>query len=339
MKEIWLLTKGDNWNEVKEQVKDAIEIGFTGVVVDEAYAEKAKKLGRIGVVARRGMRGKIDGKDAYFINITSADEQLKAIELSSDASYLFLQFSDWRIIPLENLIAMKKGARLIAEVKSLDDANVVLTTLEKGADGIAVSSDVGREGMLEFYRAVAEEAGKLNLKSAVIEEVRPLGVGERVCVDTVTIMNVGEGMLVGSSAGFMFLVGSESEESEYVASRPFRVNAGCVSAYVKVGDKTKYLAELKAGDEVEVIRHDGNVRKSYVGRVKIERRPLVLIRARAGNYEGTVILQNAETIKLVAPGGKHVSVAELKPGDEVLVWLGKKARHFGVGVDEYIIEK
>ena len=339
MKEIWLLTEGGSWEEVKEQIKDAIEIGFTGVVVDEEYAEKAKKLGRIGVVARKGMRGKIDGKDAYFVDITSADEQLKAIELSSDASYLFLSFSDWRIIPLENLIAMKKNAKLIAEVNSLDDANVVLTTLEKGADGIAVRGDVGREGLLEFHRAVAEQAERLSLKTAVVEEVKPLGVGERVCVDTVTMMSVGEGMLVGSSAGFMFLVASESEESEYVASRPFRVNAGCVSSYVKVGEKTKYLAELKAGDEVEIVRHDGSARKSYVGRVKIERRPLILVRARAGDEEGVVILQNAETIKLVAPGGKHVSVAELKPGDEILVWLGKKARHFGVGVDEFILEK
>ncbi len=339
MKEIWLLTKGDNWEEVKEQVKDAIEIGFTGVVVDEPYAEKARKLGRIGVIARKGIKGKYNGTGVYFIDITSADEQLKAIELSSDASYLFLSFSDWRIIPLENLIAMKKNAKLIAEVNNIDDARVVLTTLEKGADGIAVKSDVGREGMLEFYRIVSEQAGKIKLSTAVVEEVRPLGVGERVCVDTVTLMSVGEGMLVGSSAGFMFLVGSESEESEYVASRPFRVNAGCVSSYVKVGEKTKYLAELKAGDEVEIVKHDGSVRKSYVGRVKIERRPLVLVRAKVKDSEGVVILQNAETIKLVAPGGKHVSVAELKAGDEVLVWLGEKARHFGVGVDEYILEK
>jgi len=81
------------------------------------------------------------------------------------------------------------------------------------------------------------------------------------------------------------------------------------------------------------------VRKSYVGRVKIERRPLILIRAEVDGVEGSVILQNAETIKLVAPDGKHVSVAELKPGDEILVWLGKKARHFGVEVDEFIVER
>jgi 3-dehydroquinate synthase II len=76
-----------------------------------------------------------------------------------------------------------------------------------------------------------------------------------------------------------------------------------------------------------------------VGRVKIEKRPLMLIKAISDGEEGTVILQNAETIKLVNPEGKHVSVANLKEGDEVLVWIGEKARHFGVGIDEFIIER
>jgi 3-dehydroquinate synthase II len=152
-------------------------------------------------------------------------------------------------------------------------------------------------------------------------------------------MSVGEGMLVGNKAGFMFLIASESEESEYVASRPFRVNAGSVNAYLKVGDRTRYLAELKAGEEIEIVRFDGNVRKSYVGRVKIERRPLLLIVAEADGIDGSVIVQNAETIKLINPEGRHVPVSELKAGDEVLVWVGEKARHFGVKVDEFVVEK
>ncbi len=331
MKEIWLLTEGDEWEDVKEQIKDAVEIGFTGVVVKEDFAEKARKLGRIEVVARG------DGKKACFIDISSAEEQQRAIELSEESDYLFLSFSDWRIIPLENLIAMKKKAKLIAEVSSVDDARVVLTTLEKGADGIAVRGS--RAELLEYFRVVAEEGRRLSLKPAKIVEIKPLGVGERVCIDTVTLMGVGEGMLIGNKAGFMFLIASESEESEYVASRPFRVNAGSVNAYIKVGEKTKYLAELKAGDEVEIARHDGRIRKSYVGRVKIERRPLMLLRATVNGEDGSVILQNAETIKLITPGGKHVSVAELKAGDEVLVWIGEKARHFGVGVEEFVVEK
>ncbi|NYT19535.1 MAG: 3-dehydroquinate synthase II, partial [Methanosarcinales archaeon] len=144
---------------------------------------------------------------------------------------------------------------------------------------------------------------------------------------------------VGSQASGMFLVHSESEESPYVASRPFRVNAGAVHAYVKVGDKTRYLSELKSGDNVTIVDAHGNQRAGIVGRVKIERRPLMLVEA---EVEGNIIkniLQNAETIKLVDTNGEPISIAELKPGDEVMVHYEGGARHFGMKVEETIIEK
>jgi 3-dehydroquinate synthase II len=73
-------------------------------------------------------------------------------------------------------------------------------------------------------------------------------MGDRVCVDTCNLMISGEGMLVGSQSCGLFLVNSEADEVHpYVASRPFRVNAGAVHAYVLVGEKTKYLCELEAG--------------------------------------------------------------------------------------------
>jgi len=74
-----------------------------------------------------------------------------------------------------------------------------------------------------------------------------------VCVDTASLMVPGEGMLIGSQSNGLFLVHSESEESPYVAARPFRVNAGAVHAYIRVGEKTRYLSELSAGDDVLVI--------------------------------------------------------------------------------------
>jgi 3-dehydroquinate synthase II len=339
MKEIWLLSTGDKWNEEKEKITDAIELGYTGAVVKEKFAERAKKLGRIKVVAKSNSEGLfLDGKKAYFIDVSSAEDQENAIKLSNEVDYLFLSFSDWKIIPLENLIAMRKKAKLIARVNSLDDAEVILTTLEKGADGIAVKS-MERDELRSFSELVTRGERKIELRKAKVVEIRPLGIGERVCIDTVSLMNTGEGMLVGNKASFMFLVASESEESEYVESRPFRVNAGSVNAYLKAGEKTKYLVELKAGDEVEVIRFDGAARKSWVGRVKIEKRPLILLKAITEGEEGSVILQNAETIKLVSPDGKHVSISSLKEGDEVLVWIGKKARHFGAGIEEFIVEK
>ena len=49
---------------------------------------------------------------------------------------------------------------------------------------------------------------------------------------------------------------------------------------------------------------------------KIETRPLRLVRAQIDNESGTVILQNAETIRLMTKNGKLLSITEAKVGDE-----------------------
>ena len=181
---------------------------------------------------------------------------------------------------------------------------------------------------------------KYDLKVATVTNVKPLGSGDRVCVDTTDMMKPGEGMLIGSYSKSLFLVHSESLESEYVASRPFRVNAGPVQAYVMVpGNKTRYLSELVAGDEVLIVNTKGETRTAYVGRSKIERRPLILIEA---EYEGKTIrtlLQNAETIRIVDAEDNPLSVADIKVGDKVKVYVESNARHFGIAIDETIIEQ
>jgi 3-dehydroquinate synthase II len=154
------------------------------------------------------------------------------------------------------------------------------------------------------------------------------------------MMVPGEGMLVGSYSGGLFLVHSESLESEYVASRPFRVNAGPVQAYVMTpGGKTKYLSELETGDEVLVVDSKGRSRVAVVGRVKIEKRPLILVEAEYEDRRVRTLLQNAETIRLVNDKGEAVSVSEISEGDRVLVYFEDSARHFGMAITETIIEK
>jgi 3-dehydroquinate synthase II len=164
-------------------------------------------------------------------------------------------------------------------------------------------------------------------------------MGDRVCIDTCSLMVSGEGMLIGSGANGFFLVHAETEESPYVAPRPFRVNAGPVHAYVYGEEKTRYLSELQAGDDVMIVRSDGETRHGVIGRVKIERRPLILIEAHVDGTTIKTLLQNAETIKLVAKGGAPVAVTELKPGDVVLTHCERAGRHFGIGVEETLIER
>ncbi|MFH0871555.1 MAG: 3-dehydroquinate synthase II, partial [bacterium] len=132
----------------------------------------------------------------------------------------------------------------------------------------------------------------------------------------------------------------ESEENPFVAPRPFRVNAGAVHAYIRVpGGKTRYLSELKAGSEVLLVGFEGSTQRAIVGRVKIERRPMLLVEAEAESRPISAILQNAETIRLVNPQGEPISLLEMKAGQEILVALGQEARHFGMAVEETIEER
>jgi 3-dehydroquinate synthase II len=66
---------------------------------------------------------------------------------------------------------------------------------------------------------------------------------------------------------------------------------------------------------------------------------MILIEAEAKGERISTLLQNAETIKLVGADGIPRPVTELKAGDEVLVHLEETARHFGMKIEESIVEK
>jgi 3-dehydroquinate synthase II len=93
------------------------------------------------------------------------------------------------------------------------------------------------------------------------------------------------------------------------------------------------------GDEILIVNANGNTRSAIVGRAKIERRPLILVKAEYDGIVGKTLLQNAETIRLVSPQGDAISVSELKVGAEVLVHTETGGRHFGVSVDEFVLEQ
>ena len=92
------------------------------------------------------------------------------------------------------------------------------------------------------------------------------------------------------------------------------------------------------GVEVLIVSHKGATKTAVVGRIKTEIRPMLLITAEVGGKEGKVFLQNAETIRLVTPEGKPVSVVALKEGDTVLVSTDVAGRHFGMRIAEEIKE-
>ena len=269
-----------------------------------------------------------------------ADEELVVDAANSGVDYIIISCSDWKIIPLENLISKVHGrSKLLFVASSVNEAKVGLETLELGADGIVLKS----RDLLEITQTsnlVKAVHPIIELSTAKVTGLKPLGSGARVCVDTCDLMEPGEGILVGCQSSGLFLVQAEVHESEYVDPRPFRVNAGPVSLYILTpGNKTKYLSELKAGDEVVVSNREGRARIANVGRVKIERRPLVLIEAEGQGRKLKTIVQNAETIRLVTKAGSK-SVVKMNVGDEVLARIEHGGRHFGILVkEESILER
>ncbi len=282
--------------------------------------------------------------DFAWIEVKEARDLDKAVEssLRGDHEFVVVDCTNWKIIPLENLIGefRRKHRKIYAFMKSEKDIRVAFSILEKGVDGVVIPYS-----SLSFARdLIVSRSGRsgVTLGRAKIKQISDVGDGERVCIDTASQLSVGEGMLIGSKASFFFLVHSETIPSEYIPTRPFRVNAGALHSYILGTDgKTRYLSELQAGDRVQLVDSSGGRREAVVGRIKMERRPLVMIKAECDGQEGTAMLQNAETIRLIRPDGSPMSVTEAKVGDEVLVHVAgpSKGRHFGGEVDEFIVER
>jgi 3-dehydroquinate synthase II len=282
------------------------------------------------------------GKSVGFFKKVLSNLDIDEIERASEvgAEFVIVDASNWKIIPLENIIAKlhKSKTKVFATAKSSQEVATMFAVLELGVDGVILSTD--NEDEVDKARQQLSTVRFL-IKPARIIEVKDVGTGERVCVDTASMMRMGEGMLVGSRSNFMLLVHNESAGSSFTSPRPFRVNAGAVYCYTIVpSGATRYLSEIESGSEVWIVNKEGIARSAVVGRSKIETRPLKLIRAEIDGETGTVILQNAETIQLISKDGKLLSMTEVKVGDEVLGYAKKASgRHFGMEVDEFIVEK
>ena len=370
-----IISPDTTWDDKKDLITMALESGIDTILDTNNEIDKINKLANLTTIANNkkadiflvGINGEGDNTQelpnkiqksndlkiakkhknngetvAAFVIITDKKHEQLASELGKVVDYLILLSEDWTVIPLENIIAglQSENVKIIAAVSTVEEAKVALETLEVGTDGVIFEPKNFQQikEMANLIENISQES--YQLKEATITNIKPLGTGDRVCIDTTSMMIPGEGMLIGSYSKAMFLVHSESLESEYVASRPFRVNAGPVQAYIMVpGNKTRYLSELEAGDSVLVVDKNGKTRESIVGRCKIEKRPLILLEAKYEDIKIKSLLQNAETIRVVSSKGEAVSVSDLQAGDKVKVFIDDSARHFGMAIDETIIEK
>jgi 3-dehydroquinate synthase II len=333
MKEIWLHLA--EWD--KKLVTESLECGVDAILTVPDLVPGIKELGRMVVISPEKGDRKIPD-DVEVILIKNKSDEMRAAEALKTRAVV-VRTTDWDIIPIENLIP-RGGGRLYTFVRNLDDAKLAAGIMEKGVAGVVLETADPAE-ISKVARYIKEmDSEKFRLVALEVTGIKNIGIGDRVCVDTCSNINLSEGLLVGNSSQALFLVHAENIDNPYVAPRPFRINAGAVHSYVRVpGGATRYLGELKTGDAVLIVGKDGGTYASCVGRSKIEKRPMLVVYAASEGVEYSVILQNAETIRLTAPDGSAVSVAGLKAGDRVLGYIELGGRHFGMAVDETIKEQ
>jgi 3-dehydroquinate synthase II len=291
-------------------------------------------MGIIPTVAEDG--DLVLGRDVVEKEIREKQDEEEIFDLTLSKKVI-VKGVDWTIVPLENLLS--KTNNIFVEIQNLQEGQTAVDILEKGVEGVVINNP-DPDAIRQIILMLKEKKEKLELLTARVKRIEPLSSGDRVCVDTCSSMDLGEGMLVGNSSQALFLIHSENVENPFVNTRPFRVNAGPVHAYIRIADgQTKYLSEIRTGDRVLIVNFEGKTYPAVVGRAKVERRPLVLVEAEEKGQTISVILQNAETIRLVQPDGKAVSLIDLKEGSEVLVYCEKGGRHFGVQIDETIVER
>ncbi|MEC8548543.1 MAG: 3-dehydroquinate synthase II [Candidatus Thermoplasmatota archaeon] len=275
--------------------------------------------------------------DVAVVHVDDFGGQEEAKSLIGMVEWILVRCSDWTMIPLENIIAAASGSgtKVAASISKEIELNGAAFALQHGVDAIVVPFEPGIihaakkiVGAKEPQYAESPYTGA-HLSFADVTSIQSGGVGERVCVDLIERLDLEEGMLIGSSAKALAMIHGETIPSEYVPTRPFRVNAGAVHAYCLMANgSTKYLSELEAGHEVAVVNSEGKLRSATIGRLKIERRPFLLIHFSSGQVVGQVLVQQAETVRLIKPDG-HVSVTSLKTGDKILIRADSSMRHVG----------
>ena len=296
-----------------------------------------------------------DGQSAAMAAVGSTDW----IHLDADS------LASWTMIPAENVISVchRTPTQLAVTALTAEQVPGLAFALELGADALVLAppDDADGEALWEAAAiaraqraeraeaaAPADERERADdapaLTTGVVTAVEPGGVGDRVALDFTSLLRMGEGGLVGSSAKLLALVHGETIEGTLVPARPFRVNAGPVHSYILLADgRTKYLEEVRPGDEVLVQDADGRARALTVGRCKIEPRPLLCLSFEADGATGQVFLQQAETVRVVVRGGgddfEVRSVTDVRVGDRLRVRRTVKGSHVGREISARVEER
>lgn len=335
----YMLIRYDMLGKIRPQkkLKLIVEVNKKEEIVKELSNKTVLscKLELLNYAKEQGIR------TAYLIEVSSKEDMENAWLHGIKHDFLVVEFKDETNIPLELILARTQNqtTSVIKKVSTFQEAEICFGVMESGSDGVILSTENIEEIMKMDQYIMEQKKIKLDLISAKVTDVTHVGMGKRVCIDTVDCLKQNEGMLVGSKSCGGVLVSSETHYLPYMDLRPFRVNAGAIHSYIwGPDDMSPYLSDLKAGSKVLCVDTEGNAREVIVGRTKIETRPLLMITVKAKGESLNVIVQDDWHIRIFGADGKVKNASQIKCGDELLVYVCDSGRHVGIKIEENLEE-
>jgi len=193
----------------KRIVLSAIENGFDTIVLDSRDSGFTS-LGRFKANILKDHKFIDDGKTTGFLlELKGKQDELKAKKLADRVGTVVISAKNWKVIPLENLIVhfQGSGSKLLMLARTAEEAKLFFETMERGADGVLFVPQKVEE-LAKLRKIVVEKSPRLELKEGRITSLRQLGLGDRVCIDTCSMLSIGEGMLIGNQSSCMFFIHS-----------------------------------------------------------------------------------------------------------------------------------
>ena len=206
MKDI-ILNISKEWQASKPIVVEALLKGLNKFQVDDVeLITKIRGLGAVHIFSSKGEANpeiRIISRDDFFNKKIEKLEDIAVKFIIKDKSdedsikksaelqvpYLIIEdFSDWKVIPIENLISeiYNKPSKLIVNVKDVKEAKLMLETLELGADGIIIEPK-SVEDVEELSKLKSDDIS-LEMTMAKVTEIKEIGMGDRVCVDSCSML-------------------------------------------------------------------------------------------------------------------------------------------------------
>ncbi|MCH7877410.1 MAG: 3-dehydroquinate synthase, partial [Thaumarchaeota archaeon] len=126
-------------------------------------------------------KGKKVGRKFKVLSNSDIENILSAAKKGLD--FVIVEVKDWKIIPLENIIAKlhKIHTKIFAIARTPKEVRKMFSILDVGVDGVIFST-----ASINEVREVMVYLGtsSFEMRTAKIIEIKEVGDGERVCVDT-----------------------------------------------------------------------------------------------------------------------------------------------------------